>query len=132
MMEHLLTTYIRTKTVCDKAGVANDGTIILNQVELTRLGKELDMSVNEVNIKLIELKRKGEIKGYGNNFKVAEEAGLIKPSLLEITGKKHQRRATTRDKVALYTEKIQKGPGSRKFKEFLASKPMDKYFTKGP
>ena len=37
---------------------------------------------------LIELNAKGEIKGYGSNFKVLRKDGITQPGLLEVTGRR--------------------------------------------
>ena len=87
--EHLLTIYVRTKKLCGgKDNALNDGTVKLSRRELSKLGQELGMEMHEVDNKLIELKQKGEIKGYGNNFKVTKRDGDTKPELLEVTREK--------------------------------------------
>ena len=71
-----MTIYIRTKKLCGgKDNALNDGTVKLSRRELSKLGQELGMEMHEVDNKLIELKQKGEIKGYGNNFKVTKRDG---------------------------------------------------------
>ena len=129
--EHLLTQYIRTKALFgDRDEVLDDGTIRLKKEELVRLQQELDVGEDEIGFgKLTELVRRGEIRGYGNNFKATKKDGVTLPELLnKITGgevKKVKNKATT------YVKKMESGPGSRKFKECLSSKPLDKYFKTG-
>ena len=119
-MEHLLTVYIRTKKLCgDKDNTSNDGTIKLSRQELSKLGQELDMDLDGINDKLIELKWKGEIKGYGNNFKVLKQGGITQPSLLEITGEKKTRGRQTSIKATQYVKRTQEGSGGQKFKRIL-------------
>ena len=84
-----MTIYIRTRTLCgDKDKTSDNGTVKLTQRELSKLGCSLGMCLDEINDKLIELKRKGEIKGYGSNFKVLRKDGITQPELLEVTGRK--------------------------------------------
>lgn len=61
MVEHLLTTDVRTKTLCGRGEVSNDGTAKVTQQELLKLRHTLWMHMDEINNKLMELKRKGEI-----------------------------------------------------------------------
>jgi hypothetical protein len=78
----------------------------------------------------IELKRKGEIRGYGDNFKVVREEGNVQASLLEISGvKKKSRGHKMSVKSDQYVAKIGREGGSKRFMEFLSSKPMDKYLS---
>ncbi|CAB9529998.1 Ribonuclease HII [Seminavis robusta] len=111
-MEHLLTTYIRTKSLCGRSRF-DDGTVMLTKNELLKLRHPLGLRIDEISDKLIELKCKGEIKGYGNNFKATKKDGFTKPELLEITGEKRPRGRKTsievtqsvkgRSIIALYT-----------------------------
>ena len=89
-MEHLLTTYIRTKSLCGRSRF-DDGTVKLTKNELLKLRHPLGLRIDEISDKLIELKCKGEIKGYGNNFKATKKDGFTKPELLEVTGEKRPR-----------------------------------------
>ena len=107
-MEHLLTVHIRTKKLCgDKDNASNDGTIKLSRQELSKLGQELDVDLDGINDKLIELKQKGEIKGYGNNFKVLKQDGITQPSLLEITGEKKTRGRQTSIKATQHVKRCE-------------------------
>ncbi|CAB9508632.1 expressed unknown protein [Seminavis robusta] len=129
-MDHLLTIYIRTKIFWGNDDVAKDGTVRLTRRELSKLADELGIGESEVDETLISLKCKGEIKGYGSNYKVTIKEGITQPELLVVTGEKKPQGQKSYEKVTKYVEKTKKGAGSRKFKEFLASKPMDKYVKK--
>ena len=101
-----MTIYIRTRTLCgDKDKTSDNGTVKLTQRELSKLGCSLGMCLDEINDKLIELKRKGEIKGYGSNFKVLRKDGITQPELLEVTGRKARRRNVSNG-VTRCTKKI--------------------------
>lgn len=88
------------------------------------------LSVGVVNDMLIELKWKGEIKGYGDNYKVLKRYGITQPELLELTGEKRFKRKSSDHKPAEAVQYVNRVGGSRKFKEFLSSKPLDKYIPK--
>ena len=115
----------------DKDGIFDDGTVVMKQNELMALIPLLEMEdLDEVNSKLDELKQKGQIKGYGNNYKTTKKDGVTQPGLLEVTGEKKKKEVKQRgDKAMGYVKKIEAGSGSKKFKEFLSSKPMDKYLN---
>lgn len=135
-MEHLLTIYIRTKARLVKGSVKEDGTVQVTKKEMFKLGVDRRVNrkhwlVQDVDDAVLALKQKGEIKGYGDNFKVLKEEGDIQPSLLELTGvvKKKRKREDGPGSTERYLIKIGKGGGSKRFKEFLSSKPMDKYLS---
>jgi hypothetical protein len=129
-MEHLLTVYIRTKLFFgDKDGIFDDGTVVLKQKELMELIPLLEMEdLDEVNNMLDELKREGQIKGYGSNYKTTKKDGVTQPGLLEVTGVWKKKAKQQGDKATRYAKKVEAGIGSKKFKKFMSSKPMDKYF----
>ena len=126
-MEHLLVTYIRTKRLCgDKDKVFNDGTVCLTPKELSKLGNHLGMTLDDIKDMLSTLRQRGIIRGYKDNYKTTKKDGVTQPELLELTGEKIKRHRHGAG-ADCYIKRIQKGGGSRKFKEFLTSKPMDKF-----
>lgn len=132
-----MTIYIRTKALFEKGDVKEDGTIEVTRKEMYKLGaaRGVDELVRDVNGTVFELKRKGEIKGYGDNFKVLRKEGMTQLSLLEDTGvrkRKRKRKEPGLAPVEKYLVKIGRGGGSKRFKDFLSSKPMDKFFSTKP
>ena len=61
----------------------------VTQLELLKLRQSLGMcGTNSINDKSIASKRKGEIEGHSDNFKVLMKDGSAQPSPLEIAGVK--------------------------------------------